>query len=193
MILDYIHKLAGRIRNIEQGKTYSTVSDTEETEEHVLITSWCNLRHHRLGICIVWSLEQSEEDVVDPEIPHVVVSDLVSPQAEHAIEGDEDAEGIGNDEHVLCPDAKVLLDIPEAESREGGASSLRKTEIGDLKEGEGHDIVLDDGDEGSGGVQSVSEKEECDEVDECLGKMTDLTKGQGDLLPTDSGVVTALW
>ena len=50
---------------------------------------------------IVWRLEQPEDDVVEPKLPHVVVADLSSPDAEHAVKGDEDAEEVCDLEHAF--------------------------------------------------------------------------------------------
>ena len=69
---------------------------------------------------------------------------------------------------------------------------MGEAEIGDLKEREGHHVVLDNGDESSSGIQSVCKKKEGDEVYEGLGKMADLTQSQGDLLPPDGSIVATL-
>jgi hypothetical protein len=44
---------------------------------------------------------------------------------------------------------------------------------------------LNDGDECSGGVESVSKEKEGNEVKEGLGKMTDFADCEEDLLPAD--------
>jgi hypothetical protein len=52
--------------------------------------------------CIVGCLEEVENDVVKPELPHVVILDLVRPDAEHTIERNEHAEEVGHLEHTFC-------------------------------------------------------------------------------------------
>lgn len=99
-------------------KTYSSVGDSKETEEHILIPSRCDLGHHGLSIRIIRGLEQAKENIVNPEIPDMVISDFIGPQAEHTIKWDEDTEGIGDNEHVLGLNPEILLDIPKTEGRE---------------------------------------------------------------------------
>lgn len=52
-------------------------------------------------------------------------------------------------------------------------------------------MILDRANEGSGRVQAVSKKEESNEVDECLWKMSDLFESKPDLLPADREVVAS--
>ena len=70
--------------------TYGSIRDTKQPEKHILISSWCDFRHHRLRIRIIQSLKKTEEDVVDPEIADVVVPNFLSPQPKHSIEWDKD-------------------------------------------------------------------------------------------------------
>lgn len=90
-----------------------------------------------------------------------MVSYPIGPDSQHPIEWDEDTEGIGYHEHILRPNPKVLLDIPETESGERRAGCLREAKVGDLEEREGHDIILNNGDECPGSIQPIRKKEEC--------------------------------
>ena len=51
--------------------------------------------------CVIWRLKETKEDVVDPKVIDFVIADTVCPEAEHAIEGNEDAEEVGHHEHAL--------------------------------------------------------------------------------------------
>jgi len=132
--------------------TYSTVRDTEQSEEHVLVAARGDFAHHRLRVGIIRCLEQTEQDVVDPEIVHVMVAHPVGPQTQHSIERYEHRKGVGDHKHGLGSDTKVLLDVPKAESACDGAGSLGEAEVGYLEEGEGDNVILDNGDERSGCV-----------------------------------------
>ena len=99
-------------------EAYSSVGDSKEAEEHILITPWRDLRHHGLSICIIWGLEHAKKDVINPEIPDGMVPYSICPHAEHAIERDENTECIGYNEHMLRLETKVLLDVPETERGE---------------------------------------------------------------------------
>lgn len=79
----------------------------------------------------------------------MMIPNLPRPQSHHPPQRDQHAEQVGDEEHALSADAKVLLDVPEAESGHDGADGLRNAEVGDLEEGEGNLVGLDDGDEGS--------------------------------------------
>lgn len=50
-----------------------------------------------------------------------MVADASGPQSDHAIQGDEDAKEVGEDEHRLGAYAEVALKVPEAEGGEDGA------------------------------------------------------------------------
>jgi len=97
--------------------THGTVCDTEEAEEHVLVASRCDFRHHSLCICIIRGLEESKQNIVYPEIADVVIAHPLGPEAQHAIEWDEDGEEVGDHEHMLSLQTEVFLNIPKAKSR----------------------------------------------------------------------------
>lgn len=95
--------------------TYSTIRDAKQSEEHILVTSWCDLGHHRLRIRIIWSLEWTEQDIVDPEISHVMVPHFLSPEAEHPVEGNEHGEEVSHHKHMFRLEPKILLNVPKPE------------------------------------------------------------------------------
>lgn len=95
--------------------TYSAICDSKETEKHILISSRGNLRHHGLSICIIRSLKQAKEDIINPKISDVMVSYAVGPQTQHAIEWDENTECVCHHKHILRLDAEVFLEVPETE------------------------------------------------------------------------------
>lgn len=137
-------------------ETHGTVRDTKEPEEHILVSTGCHLRHHGLSISIIRRLEQSKQNIVNPEISHMMITNRLRPQAQHAVERDQDAEEIGHHEHMLRLDPEIFLDVPEPESRCDGTSGLRNSQVCDFKEGELHNLVLDDPDQGSGCVETIS-------------------------------------
>lgn len=59
--------------------TYSTICDPEKSEEHILVSSWCDFRHHGLRICVIRSLKEPEEDIIDPKVAHMMVSHFLGP------------------------------------------------------------------------------------------------------------------
>jgi hypothetical protein len=48
---------------------------------------------------------------------------------------------------------------------------------------------LNDGDEGSGRVESVSEEKECNKIEEGLGELANFSDGEENLLPSNGKVV----
>lgn len=79
----------------------------------------------------------------------MVIPNAPRPQPQHPPQRYQHAEKVRDEKHALGADAKVPLDVPEAEGRHDGADGLRDAEVGDLEEGEGNLVGLDDGDEGS--------------------------------------------
>lgn len=79
-------------RYLQIRTTYSSVCNAEKTKEHVFIPSGGYFRHHGLRIRVVWSLEQAENDVVDPKVSNMVIAYHISPEANHAIEWNENTE-----------------------------------------------------------------------------------------------------
>ena len=47
--------------------------------EHSLVSRWAEITHQSLGVGVVRSLTETEENVVKPEFPGVVESNLGSP------------------------------------------------------------------------------------------------------------------
>jgi len=81
-----------------------------------------------LGVSIVWSLPKSEENIVEPEFPSVMESNLVSPQPElrvrsksdkygmptyHTPKRDKDGDDIGDPKHPLRLDLEMSLNVPK--------------------------------------------------------------------------------
>ena len=89
------------------------------------------------------------------------------PQAEHPPEGQEDSNRVGCDEHSLGLQLEVSLDIPEDVTCCDRADGLNDVEIGRLEEGEFEEIILDDADERSRGVDAVGDEECGHKVEEC--------------------------
>jgi hypothetical protein len=188
MMLDYVTDQPVKQTIRVRIGTYSTICDPKQTEEHIFISSRRHLRHHGLSICVIWSLKQAKEDIVNPEIPDTMVPYSVGPKTQHAIEWYEHAKCVGNHEHVLSFDPKIFLEVPEAESGERRASCLGKTEIGNFKEREGYNIVLNNRDECPSGIQPVCQKKKRDQVYERLREMSDLAQSEINLLPANSGI-----
>lgn len=69
---------------------------------------------------------------------------------------------------------------------------MSEAEISNLEERERYNIVLNNRDESSSSVQSICEKEECDQIDECLRKMADFAQSQANLLPANSSIIATL-
>jgi hypothetical protein len=53
--------------------------------EHPLVSRWAEITHQSLSVGVVWSLAETEKNVVEPEFPGVVEPDLGSPKTELAI------------------------------------------------------------------------------------------------------------
>jgi hypothetical protein len=66
---------------------------------------------------------------------------------------------------------------------------LCESEVGDLEEGEGDDVVLDNRDQCPCCIESVGEEEEGDKIGEGLWEMTDFAKGKQNLFPSYGGIV----
>lgn len=81
----------------------------------------------------------------------VVISNTSCPQPQHAPEWDEDTEEIGDQEHGLCLEFEVPLNVPEPKCRGGRASGLCDAKVGELQKGKGNVVILDDVDESSCG------------------------------------------
>ena len=93
---------------------------------HVVEAGRRKLGHHSLRERVVRRLEQTEDDIVRPELPDVVEPKLVGPYADHAPQRDHDRDNVGYDEHRLRRNLPVPLDVPEAERADGGRNCLRQ-------------------------------------------------------------------
>jgi len=97
-----------------------------------------------LSVGVVRSLSETEEDIVEPEFPGVVETDLICPETKlvissytvrktgktyHTPERDEYSNDIRNTKHPFGLDLEMPLDIPENITRESRGSSLRETEV----------------------------------------------------------------
>lgn len=51
--------------------------------------------------CVVRGLEEPEEDIIEPEVVEMVVSNFITPYPQHAVEGDKNREEVGDHEHPL--------------------------------------------------------------------------------------------
>ena len=121
----------------------------------------------------------------------MVISNSHCPESKQAVEWDEHTKCVRDHEHVFCFNAEVFLDVPETEGRCDGACGLRETEVCYFEEGKGYNIVLDDGDQCSSGIQTVGKEEEGNQVQEGLRKMSDLAKCKEDLLPANCQIIAS--
>ena len=61
------------------------VGDSKQPKEHILVAARGNLGHHSLRVCVIGRLKKAENDVVEVELPAIVVADLVGPETDHSI------------------------------------------------------------------------------------------------------------
>jgi hypothetical protein len=120
----------------------------------------------------------------------------------HAPEWDQYGDNVGHREHPLRLQQSPPLEVPKRIAAEDGCRGLCETEVRRLEKGELDVLVLHNGDDGAGCVESVGEEEEGKEVNEGVAGNTSaatrsldggknsresfpLSKGFPDLLPTD--------
>lgn len=156
--------------------TYSTVCNSKQAKKHILVSARRNLTHHRLRIRIVWGLEKAKQYVVNPQITHAMISNNISPEAQHSVERNKHRECVRNHEHVFRFDVEILLDVPKPKCRESRRGGLSKAKVGELEEREGHNVVLDDRYKSACSVEAVGKEKEGKQIDEGLGKVADFAE-----------------
>lgn len=55
-----------RVQSRDKVQVYSAVGYSEQSEEHIFVSPRSNLGHHGLRVRVIWRLEQSKQNIVDP-------------------------------------------------------------------------------------------------------------------------------